>query len=168
MAVEPRPHIGYVKQVYFGWVWSGRGIIPAKSVSISIKSVSPHKVIGINTSHSSDEPVFFGSSWLCLNCLVRQDISNVSYLCVIKITKMLSDNMGNNRIHCIQFRSIVSTHRTNNLIEKAHRNLSDNLQRLWLKSIVLVFQSSLTLTGNPHSYLSNHKYFKLANVQNNR
>ena len=68
--------------------------------------------------------------------------------------------MGNNNTHCIQFRSIVSTHRTNNLIEKAHRNL----QRLWLKSIVLVFQSNLTLTGNPHSYLSNHKYFELANV----
>ena len=80
---------------------------------------------------------------------------------------MLSDNMENNNIHCIQFRSIVSIHRTNGLIEKAHRNVR-NLQRLQLKSIVSVFQSSLTLTGNPHSYLSNHKYFKLANVQNNR
>ena len=77
-----------------------------------------------------------GSSWLCLNCLVRQgvgNVNNVSNLCVINITKMLSDNMGNNNIHCIQFRSIVSTHRTNNLIEKAYRNLSENLQRLWLK-----------------------------------
>ena len=77
---------------------------------------------------------------------------------------MLSDNMGNNRIHCIQFRSIVSTHGTNDLIEKAHRNL----QRLELKSIVLVFQSSLTLTGIPSLTHSNHKYFKLANDQNNR
>ena len=30
--VEPRPRIGKVNQVYFGWVWSGRGIISAKSV----------------------------------------------------------------------------------------------------------------------------------------
>ena len=72
--------------------------------------------------------------------------------------------MGNNNTHCIQFRSIVSTHRTNDLIEKAHRNL----QRLWLKSIVSVFQSSLTLTGIPSLTSSNHKYFELANVQNNR
>ena len=25
-----------------------------------------------------------------------------------------------------------------------------------------------SLTGNPHSYLTNHKYFELANVQNNK
>ena len=50
--------------------------------------------------------------------------------------KMLSDNMGNINTHCIQFRSIVFTHSTNDLIGKAHRNL----QRLRLKSIVSVFQ----------------------------
>ena len=86
LAVEPRPRIGYVNQVYFGWVWSGRCIIPAKSVSkISIKLVFHCKVIGINASYQMNHRI--GSSWLCLNCLVRQGVGNVSNLCVIKIRK---------------------------------------------------------------------------------
>ena len=72
MAVELRPNIGYVKQVYFGWVWSGRGIIPAKSVGISIKLVSQCKVIGINASHLSDEPQnWFRSAMSQLSCKTR-------------------------------------------------------------------------------------------------
>ena len=41
--VEPMPHTGKVNQMYFGWVWSGRGIIPAKSVGMaSVQSWYPN------------------------------------------------------------------------------------------------------------------------------
>ena len=56
------PHTGKVNGMYFGWVWSGRFAIPAKSVSnyciipvFQYKVVIQYKVIGINASITSDE-----------------------------------------------------------------------------------------------------------------
>ena len=78
-----------------------------------------------------------------------------------KYFKMLSDNMGNNNTHCIQFRSIVFTHSTNDLIGKTHKIF----QRLQLKFTLYQWsKQSEASTDIPSLTGSNHKYFKLANV----
>ena len=62
--------------MYFGWVWSGGCIIPAKSVGkidkVSIKLVSQCKVIGINAFITKNQSVnWFKSAMSQLSCQTR-------------------------------------------------------------------------------------------------
>ena len=86
--VEPMPHTGKVNVLWLGMVRQRYNSCQKCWYGISTKVVSQCKMIGdqcIHYIHQMNHRI--GSSQLCLNCLVRQGVSNVSNVSNLCVTK---------------------------------------------------------------------------------